>query len=114
MQTLDLRHDATIDAATWEELARLAADLVRRFPQLPAPIMLPWSDQQAIVDDGGTPWVYGPAHSDPLMGGRAVLPRRQRRQLGRIAATDTSFDAIGIAHELDPDGPGAGRCSRAR
>jgi hypothetical protein len=105
MQTLDLRRDPTIDTATRDELARLAADLERGFPQLPAPIVLPWSDQQAVVDDGGTPWIYGPVHSDPLMGGRAVLPRRQRRQLARIADSGASFDAIGVAHELDPDGP---------
>ena len=36
--------------------------------------------------------------------GPAVLPRRQRRQLARIAATGARFDAIGVAHELDPDG----------
>jgi hypothetical protein len=105
MQTLDLRCDPTIDTATHDELARLVADLERRFPQLPSPIVLPWSDQQAVVDDGGTPWVYGPANSDPLMAGRAVLPRRQRRQLVRIAENGVSFDAIGVAHELDPDGP---------
>src|SRR6185369_2962851 len=57
--------------------------------------------------DRATPWMYGPANTDPLMGDRgpAVLPRRQRRQLARIAAAGARFDAIGVAHELEPDGP---------
>jgi hypothetical protein len=107
METLDIRHDLAIDAATRDELARLTADLERRFPQLPPPIVLPWSDQQAVALDRGRPWMYGPASTDPLMGGRgpAVLPRPQRRQLAQIAATGARFDAIGVAHELDPEGP---------
>ncbi len=107
METLDIRHDLAIDTATRDELARLTADLERRFPQLPPPIVLPWSDQQAVALDRSRPWLYGPANTDPLMGerGPAVLPRRQRRQLARLAATGARFDAIGVAHELDPDGP---------
>ena len=107
MKTLDVRHDLAIDAVTRNELARLTADLERRFPELPPPIVLPWSDQQAVALDRGRPWMYGPAATDPLMGerGPAVLPRPQRRQLARIAATGARFDAIGVAHELDPDGP---------
>jgi hypothetical protein len=107
MKTLDVRHDLAIDAVTRDELARLTADLERRFPELPPPIVLPWSDQQAVALDRGRPWMYGPATTDPLMGerGPAVLPRPQRRQLARIAATGARFDAIGVAHELDPEGP---------
>ena len=107
MKTLDVRHDLAIDAVTRNELARLTADLERRFPELPPPIVLPWSDQQAVALDRGRPWMYGPAATDPLMGerGPAVLPRPQRRQLARIAATGARFDAIGVAHELDPEGP---------
>ncbi len=51
METLDIRHDLAIDTATRDELARLTADLERRFPQLPPPIVLPWSDQQAVALD---------------------------------------------------------------
>ena len=107
METFDIRHDLVIDPVTRDELARLTADLERRFPELPPPIVLPWCDQQAVALDRGRPWMYGPATTDPLMGGRgpAVLPRPQRRQLARIAATGARFDAIGVAHELDPEGP---------
>jgi hypothetical protein len=34
-----------------------------------------------------------------------VLPRRQRRELRRIASAGPRFDAVAIAHELDADGP---------
>jgi hypothetical protein len=106
MQTLDFRYAPAIDAAARAELARLAAALERRFPGHPAPILLPWSDQPSVVDDRGAPYLYGPVHTDPQLGDRAVLPRRQRRDLLRIATTDPQLDAIGVIHELDPDGPG--------
>ena len=107
MQTLDIRRTPTLDAGTRDDLERVIAALERQWPQLPAPIVLPWSDHQALALDRGTPWMYGPASTDPLMGDRgpALLPRRQRRQLARIAATGARFDAVGVAHELDPDGP---------
>ncbi len=107
MQTLDIRRAPTIDAGARSDLERVIAELERQWPELPAPIVLPWSDQQAVALDRATLWMYGPANTDPLMGDRgpAVLPRRQRRQLARIAASGVRFDAIGVAHELDPDGP---------
>jgi hypothetical protein len=105
MQTLDIA--STLDAGTRNDLERVIAALERQWPHLPAPVVLPWSDQQAIALDRGTPFIYGPVDTDPQMGvgGPAVLPRRQRRQLARIAATGARFDAIGVAHELDPEGP---------
>jgi hypothetical protein len=104
---LDIRRTPAISATMQSDLRRVIAELELQWPQLPAPIVLPWSDQQALALDRGTPWIYGPADTDPLMGtdGPAVLPRRQRRQLARIAATGAQFDAIGVAHELDPSGP---------
>lgn len=107
MQTLDIRRDATLDAGTRDELARIAADLERRCPDLPPAIVLPWSDHPVVALDRGDPWLYGPAERDPLLGrdGPKVLPRRQRARLAEIAATGPRFDAVAVAHELDPDGP---------
>ena len=107
MQTLDIRHASTINTASHNDIERVIAELERQFPQLPPPVVLPWSDQPVVALDRGQPWLLSPARSDPVMGDRgpAVLPRRQHRQLARIAATGARFDAIGVAHELDPDGP---------
>jgi hypothetical protein len=107
VQTLDIRHDDTIDAATRTDVERVIAELEQQFPQLPPPIVRPWSDQPLLALDRGQPWLLSPARSDPVMGDRgpAVLPRDQRRQLRRIANTGAHFDAIAVAHELDPSGP---------
>src|SRR6476659_780522 len=103
MQALNIRYDATMDAATRVDIERVIAELERQFPQLPPPIVRPWSDQPLLALDRG-PWLLSPARSDPVMGdaGPAVLPRAQRRQLQRIANTGAHFDAITVAHELDP------------
>jgi hypothetical protein len=103
---LDIRADEAIDASC-SELTQLAASVRRDWPRLPAPIALEWSDRPVVVMDRGAPWLYGPADRDPLMGvgGPAALPRRQRRQLEEIAASGPCFQAVAIAHELDPDGP---------
>jgi hypothetical protein len=107
MQTLDIRRDKALAGPVRDELTRLAADLERQWPQLPPPVVLPWSDHPVVALDRGTPWLYGPADRDPLRGrnGEAIVPRRQRRELARIAATRTRFDAVAVAHELDAHGP---------
>jgi hypothetical protein len=107
LQTLDIRHDTTLDAAMRDELSRIAADLERRCPHLPGAIVLPWSDHPVVALDRGDPWLYGPADRDPQLGrdGPGVLPRWQRAQLAEVAATGPRFDAVGVAHELDPGGP---------
>lgn len=107
MQALDIGRDAALDAPMREELAQIAADLERRCPHLPRAIVLPWSDHPVVALDRGAPWLYGPAQRDPLLGrdGPKVLPHRQRAQLAELAATGPRFDAVAVAHELDPDGP---------
>jgi hypothetical protein len=107
MLTLDIRRDAALDSAARDELTRVAVALDRRWPQLPPPIVLPWSDQPVVARDRDSVWLWGPAARDPLAGrdGETVVPRRQRQELARIAAEGTAFDAVAVAHELDPDGP---------
>jgi hypothetical protein len=99
---LDSRSDASCG-----DLAQLAGSVRQNWPSLPAPIVLEWSDRPVVVMDRGAPWLYGPADRDPLMGvgGPAALPRRQRRKLEEVAASGPRFQAVAIAHELDPDGP---------
>jgi hypothetical protein len=95
MLTLEKTHGATVDAA-----------LRWRFPQLPEPLVLPWSELPVVALDRETPWLYGPLERDPLTTarGHAVLPRREIRRLRKLAALDVPFHRLGFAHELDPDG----------
>jgi hypothetical protein len=102
MQALDIRRDTALDVAARDEIARVIAGLERQFPQLPPAIVLPYSPQPVVALDRGTAWLYTPAEGDPHGG---VLPRRQRRQLRRIAATGARFDAVAVAHELDGNEP---------
>jgi hypothetical protein len=106
MLTLDIRAEGSADTSS-RELAHLAASVRRNWPQLPSPITLEWSDRPVVALDRGAPWLFGPVDRDPLMGpgGPAALPRRQRRRLEEVAASGPRFDAVAIAHELDPDGP---------
>ncbi len=89
------------------ELARLDAELVGRWRDLPRPIVGRWSEVPVLTLDRGKPWLVGPAERDPLRNpdGRAVLPRRQRTRLRQIHATGVRFDRLAVAHELDPSGP---------
>jgi len=106
MHALDLRFDTALDAGMRAGLARVIVDLEQQWPQLPPPIVLWCSDRPVVGLDGGTPWLYSFAEHDPLRGanGVAVLPRRQRRQLRRLAAANSQFDAMAVAHELDVNG----------
>jgi hypothetical protein len=95
MLTLDKIHGARTDA-----------ELRRRYPQLPSPLVLPWSELFVLGLDHDTPWIWGPIERDPMVDcrGQAVLPRREIQQLRKIAAVGVPFQRIAIAHELDPDG----------
>jgi hypothetical protein len=104
MQALDIRREPALDVTVRAQLDRVIADLERQFPQLPAPVVLPWSDRPVVGLDRGTPWLWGEA-ARVEQDGVAVIPRRQRRQLERIAASGTRFDAVAVAHELDAAGP---------
>lgn len=95
MLILDCPHAGPVDAA-----------LRRWWPELPEPTLLLWSEQPVIALDGDTPWLYGPVERDPLMTarGHAILPRREIRELRRVAALGVPFERLVIAHELDPNG----------
>ncbi len=88
-------------------VARSAAALAWRHPDLPAPSVQEWSDLPVVLLDHGVPWLYGPLEHDPLLGpaGSGVLPRRERRILRERAERGPRFDAVAVAHELDPRGP---------
>jgi hypothetical protein len=90
-------------------LAHLAESARWRWPQLPPPRTLPWSELTFLALDRGVPWVCGPIERDPAArDGRTVVPGRQLRQLKRFADLGVPFQRLAIAHELDPDGPVAG------
>ena len=95
MLTLEKAHGAAADAR-----------LRWRFPQLPDPLVLPWSELPVLGLDRETPWLYGPIERDPLTtgDGRAVLPRREIARLRAMAASAVPFQRLAFAHELDPDG----------
>lgn len=107
MHTLDLRRDPAIDARTRAALVNARADVAARCPQLAPPATVRWSARPVAGLDRATPWLWGPADRDPLLGpgGPAVIPLPQLRELRRIVAAGARFDAVGVAHELDPDGP---------
>jgi hypothetical protein len=107
MQALDVRRDPAMGVGTRSVLTRTAADLARAWPQLPAAVVLPYSDHPIVALDGDRPWLWAPVRRDPLMGesGVAVLPRRPRHELRRIAVEGFPFDDVAVAHELDADGP---------
>ncbi|HEX8520382.1 MAG TPA: hypothetical protein VF667_12380 [Pseudonocardia sp.] len=103
MSTLDVRDDLEVR----EEFTRLVADLDRRWPELPRSVVLPYSPLPVVLENRGTPWLYGPAWRDPLLGedGPGFVPRRVRSELRRMVAADLPFDDVAVAHELDPEGP---------
>jgi hypothetical protein len=93
---------------TQSELSELSIQIKEKWPSLPQPVWLPWTERPLVsVDRSGVPWVIGPAERDPLRDsrGRTVIPRRQRAKLKRIADLGVPFQRIAIAHELNPNGP---------
>jgi hypothetical protein len=105
------KETAMLDVRTDHEsaitLAAMEADLRLRWPQLPEPLVLPWAEQSVIALDRDTPWIYGPIERDPLTTtrGHTIMPRRQIRQLRKVAALGVPFQRLAFAHELDPGGP---------
>lgn len=103
MRSLDIRPTGSTRC---DDLDRQSARLRFRYPELPRPLLLHWSDEPVLVLDDGRPWIYGPARRDPAaVDGRAVLPRRQARRLTGFAALGVPIHDVAVAHELDPSGP---------
>lgn len=95
MLTLDRSRGAEMDAM-----------LRWRHPDLPDPLVLPWSELPVLGLDGEIPWMYAPIERDPLAApdGRTAVPRRELRRLRQLAARHVPFQRMAIAHELDPLG----------
>ena len=96
------------EVGTHPELAELSQQVEMRWPDLPPPLVLEWTERPLLaVDRSGIPWVISPAERDPLRDSRerTVVPRRQRARLKRIAKLGVPFQRLAIAHELDTDGP---------
>lgn len=94
MLTLDKRHGAEVDAR-----------LRWRFPQLPSPLVLPFSELPVLGLDDETPWLYGPMERDPLaVNSRVAIPRRELRRLRTATGWGVPFQRVAFAHELDPAG----------
>jgi hypothetical protein len=90
------------------ELTELSLQIKQRWPSLPPPISLEWTEAPLVsIDRSGVPWIIGPAERDPMRGsrGRTVVPRKQRARLKQIAELDVPFQRLAIAHELNPEGP---------
>jgi hypothetical protein len=103
---LSLTHPPRV--GTQSELSELSIQIKEKWPSLPQPVWLRWTERPLVsIDRSGVPWVIGPAERDPLQGphGRTVLPRRQRAKLKRIAELGVPFQRLAIAHELDTEGP---------
>jgi hypothetical protein len=89
-------------------LAELSVQINEKWPSLPPPLELEWTETPLVSRDrGGVPWVIAPVERDPLRGprGRTVVPRKQRARLKRIAEWGVPFQRLAIAHEIDPEGP---------
>jgi hypothetical protein len=69
------------------------------------PIVRVWTSVPLLSLDRDVPWVVGPLESFTGPDGRTVVPRTEISRLRRVAG---EFDALAIAHELDPAGPVAG------
>jgi hypothetical protein len=90
------------------ELTELSVQIKDRWPSLPHPLVLEWTETPLVsLDRNGVPWVVGPAERDPLRSSRGgtVIPRQQRIRLKRIAELGIPFQRLAIAHELDREGP---------
>jgi hypothetical protein len=96
------------EVATDRELTELSVQIKQKWPSLPQPLSLEWTEAPLVsIDRSGVPWIIGPAERDPLRGprGRTVLPRKQRARLKQIAELGVPFQRLAIAHELDAEGP---------
>jgi hypothetical protein len=96
------------EVRTHPELTELSVQIKQRWPSLPQPLLLEWTETPLVsTDSSGVPWAIGPVERDPMRGsrGRTVVPRRQLNRLKRIAELGVPFQRLAIAHELDLEGP---------
>jgi hypothetical protein len=108
MLTLDMRTGPdVIEPRTLHALAGLERDLRRGWPDLPEPLVLPWTEEPLLLLDQRVPCLCAPVERDPLAtrGGHTVLPRKQLRRLTELAERGLPFQRLAIAHELDATGP---------
>ena len=108
MRGLELLSQSHPEVLTRSELIELSVQIKDKWPSLPHPLLLEWTETPLVsLDRSGVPWVIGPAERDPLRSsrGRTVVPRRQRVRLKRMADLGVPFQRLAIAHELDPGGP---------
>src|SRR4051794_12504936 len=78
-----------------------AQGLAERYPGLPRGHRRRWNDVPVVAPDGDRLWWVSPFDRH----GPVVLPRAQRLTLNWWVANGPHFDAVAIAHELDPDEP---------
>lgn len=108
MLTLDVRNDPAAAGNNLPPgLDELGAALRQRLPDLPAPLLLHWSEDPVLTLDRGRPWIYGPIERDPMARAeRTVVPRAALRRLSSLAERGLpQLQRLAIAHELDPTGP---------
>ena len=92
----------------WSEAAASRdASLRKRAPDLPTYRVAPWNPEPLLLLEKGLPWILLPYDKDPLRthDGGYPFPRRIKSDLQDLAARGVDFDALAIAHELDPKGP---------
>ena len=90
------------------ELAELCVQINQKWPSLPPPIPLEWTETPLVsIDSSGVPWVIAPTEPDPLRTSRGgtVIPRKQRASLKKIADLGVPLQRLAVAHALDPEGP---------
>lgn len=77
-----------------------------RTPGLPEPQVQTFhAEPTVLLDRRSRPWLVLAAEQDPLRtrNGRLPIPRHCRERLKEIAESGVLFDAVVLAHELDPE-----------
>ena len=61
------------EVGTHPELSELSRQVEVRWPDLPPPLVLEWTETSVVaVDRSGVPWAVGPAERDPVRDSGAV------------------------------------------
>jgi hypothetical protein len=90
--------DRPVEQASYERLrtvmTRDGGPVMRLFPYVAEPMLVRRSDRSV--------WVFADVEHDPLAAAGFPLPRGPRRDLRRVLDAGIDFDALVLAHELDP------------